>query len=293
MTIQDWSIPGADDQPIFGITHLPAAGTKPRGVLLICHGFKGYKDYGFFPRLAHDVAAQGLIAHRFNFSHSGVTHDYATFARPDLFERDTWGKQAHDLQAVAAASAAGRLPGGDHNAPPLPTVWFGHSRGGVTVLLAGARVFSNTDEGDRIKPTGVIAAAAPDTGCSLDRDQMGRLRHRGYLESPSSRTGQILRIDKAWLEEIEDNPKAFDPLACIAQVACPLLLIHGDADTTVPVDASRHLARAADGRAKLEIIPGASHTFDAPNPLPLDQEPPQATRRLIESVCRFASDQCG
>jgi len=47
MSREAWSIEGADGQPILGDTHLPEA--PPRGVLVICHGFKGYKDYGFFP----------------------------------------------------------------------------------------------------------------------------------------------------------------------------------------------------------------------------------------------------
>jgi alpha-beta hydrolase superfamily lysophospholipase len=288
MTQQDWSIPGADDQPIYGTTHLPANGSPTRGVMIICHGFKGYKDYGFFPRLAHAATGCGLVAHRFNFSHSGVTPDYSTFARPDLFELDTWGKQIDDLQTVSAAVAGGVLPGSGGD--PLPAVWFGHSRGGVTVLLTAARVFDGQSKAGVVAPAKLIAAATPLHSLHLGPELIHRLRHRGYIESPSSRTGQILRVGKPWLEEIESNPKAFDPLAAIGHVQCPVLLIHGDADTTVPADDARQLFAGAGEQANLAVIPDASHTFNAPNPLPLDQEPPPATRQMIERCCQFIAE---
>ena len=67
MSVTQWTLPGVDDQPIYGNTHCPD-GTPPVGVLVISHGFKGYKDYGFFPYLARAAAKRGLVAHRFNFS---------------------------------------------------------------------------------------------------------------------------------------------------------------------------------------------------------------------------------
>gem|GEM_PF-4204546 len=89
----------------------------------------GYYDYGLFPVLARALTAAGLTCHRFNFSHSGMTRDTATFARPDLFEQDTWGRQQDDLAAVLDHLGAGAEP----------TVLFGHSRGGLSSLLAAPR----------------------------------------------------------------------------------------------------------------------------------------------------------
>ena len=103
-TVKPWSIPGAEGEVILGDCHLPAG--EARGVIIIAHGLKGYKDYGMFPVIARACAAGGLIAHRFNFSHSGMTNALETFARPDLFERDTWNRQVHDCRAVV--EAAGR-----------------------------------------------------------------------------------------------------------------------------------------------------------------------------------------
>ncbi len=265
-----WCIPGANGEVILGDVHVPD--TEPRGVLVICHGFKGYKDYGFFPRLAEAASAAGMIAHRFNFSHSGMTNHVATFERPDLFERDTWGFQISDLESVIGAIRAGTLAGRDR-----PIVVFGHSRGGVTALLAVAR---------GLDVAGVIAAAAPDTCCNLDESQKAMLRRKGFLPSPSSRTGQELRVGRAWLDEIDADPPKFDPRLAIATIKNPVLLIQGDADETVPLSCAQALKAAAGDRVELLVIAGANHTFNAANPMV--GEMPKATSQMFDAVIRHS-----
>ena len=279
-TTEHWTLRGADGQTIYGTTHLPPADAGVAGTLVICHGFKGYKDYGFFPLLASTAARRGLFAHRFNFSHSGVTDDPRTFARPDLFADNTYTKQVADLLAVQRAAGAGDLPGG---AAGLPVSWYGHSRGGLTVVIAAARAAENQTPG----PAAVVAAASPSSPQGFTPDQIDRLREQGHVESPSARTGQALRVNRIWLDDIEQHRDAHNPLKAIKQLTCPILLVHGDADQTVLIDAAHQLHRASDGRARLEVLAGAGHTFNAPNPLPDDGVPPPATARMIELTCDF------
>lgn len=272
-----WEIPGADGQPIYGDAHVPRG--EAAGVLLICHGFKGYKDYGLFPRLAA-AAERGLIAHRFNFSHSGMTRRIETFERPELFERETWMKQVHDVRAVAAAVRRGEIAGG-----ALPMVWFGHSRGGVTVLLAA------NDAPD--EPVGLVTAGAPNYTCNLSEHERRALRKHARLPSPSSRTQQTLYVGKQWLEEIEADPERHDPLKAIAQAPCPVLVVHGSGDATIDLSCAEALAAAGGEKATLRVIEGASHTFDARNPLGADAPLPPSTAAIIEATCDFAVGRCG
>jgi len=276
---KNWSIEGSDGQPILGNTHVPTKDAQ--GVVLLCHGFKGYKDYGFFAPLCRALASRGLIAHRFNFSHSGMTNKIDTFERPDLFEKDTWGRQIADLHAVARAVADGRLEGAG-----LPMTWFGHSRGGVTVLLTASRTTSDSHEPE---PDRLIIAATPHQACNFDEATRSLLREQGYLESPSNRTGQTLRVGRAWLDEIEANPDDFDPVKAARRVRCPVLILHGDDDQTVSLDAAHALADAADHRATVTILPAAGHTFNAPNPPRDDQPLPEVTQQFIHAVCDYAA----
>ena len=268
-------MPEPDISHFFRNTHHPPhTQGAPRGVALIAHGFKGYKDYGFLPRLADALAAAGFTAHRFNFSGSGMTDDTETFARPDRFEQDTWNRQVADLHTLHAAL---RQPG-------LPMLWFGHSRGGDTALLAAQRLPADQ------RPDAVVTAAAPADCNRLSAADQQRLLDDGFLVSPSGRTGQDLRIGRAWLQEQLDDPAAHDPVAAAAELGSAgvdLTVIHGDADPTVPVTDGQRLAEAAG--VPLHRIPDADHVFNAPNPMPPGTTPEPRTEELF-NLCTQAAE---
>src|SRR6202022_3075119 len=69
--------------PIRGNVDLRAA----RAPVLICvHGFKGFKNWGFWPETARRLSDAGYCVVRFNFAHSGVGEDLQSFGEPELFE---------------------------------------------------------------------------------------------------------------------------------------------------------------------------------------------------------------
>ncbi len=285
MGASDWSIPGADGEPIIGNTHRPGGGA--RGVVIVAHGFKGYKDYGMFPRIAQTMADEGFVAHRFNFSHSGMTDEIDRFARPDLFERDTWNKQVFDLRGVIAAVTAGKLAG-----QGLPYVLFGHSRGGAAALLFGGRHGAGGERGVPA-PAGVVSASAPSGLDVLAEDQRQLLLEQGWLESPSSRTGQALRIGREFLLEQLRDPAGHDLLRLAARIACPVLIVHGRADVTVPDACALQLAAAMGERATLRLVEGADHVYNTPNPLPEGAPSSPQFRELVSSLAGFAGRCCG
>lgn len=277
-----WTVAGADGQPILGDAHVP--GGAPRGVVLIAHGFKGYKDYGMFPRIARTLAGRGFIAHRFNFSHSGMTNNIETFERPDLFERDTWNRQVTDLRAVMDAVASGTIAGRD-----VPLVLFGHSRGGVTALLTAGRM---ADDHSARQPAGVVTAAAPATCNTMSEDEQRELLDKGFIVTQSSRTGQDLRIDKQYLQEQLDDPEAHDLLELVKKIRRPMLFVHGDDDPTVPAEHADQLGRAAGDRGDVLHVPGADHVFNTPNPLPEDQDSSPQLQQLMDALSDFAARVC-
>ncbi|MEM6553576.1 MAG: alpha/beta fold hydrolase [Planctomycetota bacterium] len=278
---QDWNLTGADGQPILGRTYTPT--TPASAHLIICHGFKGYQDYGFLPVLARAAANHSLLAHTFNFSHSGMTRTTDTFERPDLFERDSWSKQTHDVRTVFDA-----LPELQPDHADLPVVLFGHSRGGIAVALATRNIIENSPRKTHL--TGLITAAAPADGASPIKGETGQqLRTQGHASTESARTGQTLLIGKQWLDEIEPNPEAFDPVRAATDSQLPHLAIHGSADPTVPATDCQAYADA-NPRCTALVLQNASHTFNCPNPFPTtppaDNPPPQTTA-LIQAVLQF------
>lgn len=275
-----WTITGADELPIFGDWHAPTDLAAARGVVLLLHGFLGYKDYGMFPYLAKRFAQAGFIAHRFNFSHSGMTNDVERFERIDHFQRDTWNKQVFDVNAVLDAIRAERLPGAG-----VPYVLFGHSRGGVTAILTAGRRYM---EDRKPLPSGVITASAPSETCRFQQGIQQQLLEQGYYDVKSNRTGQMLRVGRQWLVEQREDPEAHDVAAHVEALQCPLLVIHGSDDPTVQIKDAEELASfAARGSVTLSVIAGADHTFNTPNPMPLDSDPSPQLAKLVERSLHF------
>lgn len=58
-------------------------GIKP--LVIFCHGFKGFKDWGGFPYMMEKMAGEGFAALSFNFTYNGVTETNPTqFSRLDF-----------------------------------------------------------------------------------------------------------------------------------------------------------------------------------------------------------------
>lgn len=278
MTMADgtpFQLAGAAGEVIRGNLHVPVENPGGRlPLVLVLHGFKGYKDYGFFPYLTQQLANTGLIAARLNFSHCGIDEDPATFGRPDLFEKDTWSKQLEDVQAMLKVAAAGQLPHADRiDTDQIGLV--GHSRGGTTALLAA---------GHAPQIAAVVAMAAPAMTDYLSEAEREQFRAQGYLPSPSARTGQQLRIGRQWLDDLQAHPDRLDLAAAVARIQCPLLILHGAEDATVPVASAKAIAAAYDGTAEELTVDGANHTFNCANPM---TRPSPALDQAIAAITAF------
>jgi dienelactone hydrolase len=228
--------------------HLPA---KARGTVIICHGFKGFSRWGFFPHLAAAIAKEGLRAIRFDFSGSGVGADGESFTETDAFASNTFSRELEDLAAVEAEAARrGWLTS--------PYGLVGHSRGGGTAILHAA---GNPAVGALV----TLAAIAYVRRWSDSEERAWR--SRGYTEVVNSRTGQVLRLGTALLDDVDAGANGpLDIAAAASRMKAPWLIIHGSADSSVAVDDAHRLADAAPD-ARLLIIEGASHTFDIAHPM--------------------------
>ncbi len=228
---------------------------SPTGILVLCHGFKGFKDWAMFPWIADQAATMGWTSIRFNFSLSGVTDDIDDRADPDLFRRNTFTREREDLDDLLTALHDGRIDGvGRH-----PIAVLGHSRGGGITILAAAH-----DE--RICAIVSWAAVAsferwgPETRRIWERE--------GFIEVTNSRTNQVLPLGIELLHDMDEHRSDLDILAAAARIHQPWLIVHGEQDLTVPVAEARQLHEAASGRPRLVTLPNCDHSFGSVHPFP-------------------------
>jgi len=252
---QPFELVGADGGPLRGDVR-SAAGGQTRPAVVIAHGFKGFSAWGFFPHLADRLARGGVTAVSFNFSGSGVGPDGERFTEPERFGHATFGNDLRDLQTVVDALRAGTLLPG--LSAPSGVGLFGHSRGGGVGVL-----FAASHPEIRALVTWSSIAATLRWGPETIR----RWRAEGKLDVTNARTGEVLPLYPDVLDELDgDTEGRLDVTAAAARVAAPWLIVHGEADESVPLREGQLLAEASRGRAELVVVRHGSHTFGARHP---------------------------
>ena len=229
------------------------------GAIIVCHGFKGFKDWGFFPYLAERlVIGTGCAVASFNFSGSGIGPDLETFTDLEGFGRNTFSREVADLEAILDGLRAGRL-GDARLDPPHPVGVIGHSRGAAAAILVGAR---------RPEVRAVVTWAGIGSVFRYEEWFAESLGDGDVMEVVNARTGQRLPLYRDVLDDLRRNRAALDMGAAAGRLGSSLLIVHGTADEAVPVAEAHALHGATGGGADLAIIDGAGHTMDASHPFP-------------------------
>jgi len=248
-----WEIrPQDGGPPIRGDLRAPK-GPTPRSVVLVCHGFKGFKDWGFFPSLATAIARRGHAVLSFNLSRSGVGADGVDFSALDLFAEQTHSRNVDEIRMVLDAVNGGQL----FPKPPLKTGLFGHSRGGGEAILAAA-------EDPRVDALVTWSAIAVVERWSDPQIAAWERGETVYVEN--ARTKQRMPVGPAYWEDIRGNPHRLAIVAAAERLAIPWLIVHGEEDATVSPTDARVLFDAAGEKAELLRVEGAGHTFGAVHP---------------------------
>lgn len=225
-------------------------------VVVFVHGFKGFKDWGFWPETARRLCQAGFGVLRFNFSHSGIGADLESFSETELFESGTFTREVEDLREILSRLSQGRLPGAgglDVSRVGL----LGHSRGSISALAAAAGEPSVRS----------VALWNPVSTVSWwDEDLRRRWRETGFWEIVNARTGQSFRMKTDLLEDAERNRDRLHPAENARRLGVPLLCVVAGSDETVPPAAGGRLVSAAGALGSLHEIPATGHTFGAVHP---------------------------
>jgi acetyl esterase/lipase len=205
----------------------PEVAREPVALALVVHGGFWRADYDrtHTRPMCNALAADGLAVAAIEFRRTGM----AGGGWPGTFD-DV--RAAVETVPELAAGAVGR--------PLGPVVLIGHSAGGQLVLWAGSRcAVTNL--------AGVISLAGV---CDLVRaDEL----HLGA----QSDDGAVAALLGGSASDQPDRYAAADPMRLPLPDA-PVVLIHGDRDTVVPVELS-HSYAARDARIGLVELPGVDH----------------------------------
>ncbi|MCG8469677.1 MAG: alpha/beta fold hydrolase [Gemmatimonadetes bacterium] len=242
--------------------------------IAVCHGFKGFKDWGFFPYACERLAERvGALVVSFNFDGSGVRE--SDFDDLPAFGRNTFSRELWDLEAVLDGLGSGAL--GDVAVPRTRRFGLlGHSRGGATcVLKAGLRA-----QVEALVTWASIAAVDRYYDAYRERWEAGET-----VLIPNARTGQDMPLERNVMDDFTANQGRLDVLGAAGMLRIPCAIIHGDEDASVPFSDAEALARAIGDPARLVRVEGAGHTFQAVHPFA--GTTPELERALDASVELF------
>ncbi len=102
-------------------------------IILFVHGFKGFKDWGFFPYAAEYFFHKGFSTINFNFSHSGVSFPGKELNNPEIFSCNTPVLEVEELKEFIYALCNGNI----YEIVPVEIILIGHSLGRAISLLCG------------------------------------------------------------------------------------------------------------------------------------------------------------
>jgi dipeptidyl aminopeptidase/acylaminoacyl peptidase len=221
-------------QQMIGMLHLPEV-PGPVPAVAIYHGFTGTKiePHRIFVKMARALNALGIAAVRFDFRGSGDSEG-------DFADMTVTGEIS---DAVKILDFLAGLPEVDA------------SRLGILGLSMGGAVAATVAGIDaRVKSLTLWSAVADFKIFERDPEAIELARKQGYLDV----SGNVLKMD--FYEDIQKQK----PAETVGNYRGAALIVHGDADPTVPVSHADIYEKALSVASRVDkfILPGADHTYN-------------------------------
>ena len=157
---------------------------------------------------------------------------------------------------------------------------LGHSRGGGIAIIKAS-------EDPRIKR--IISLASPSdflkSIMEAAKEKLELWKKKGVVYIYNGRTKQNMPMYYQFYEDCMKNKERFSILSACNRIKIPHLVIHGDNDPTVPVDAAQEI-KSHNSSSELHIIQGSDHVFNVSHPF-LDKKLPDALNKVLELSLQF------
>lgn len=246
-------------------------------LVIYCHGYKGFKDWGANQLIANQFARNGVVFLKFNFSHNGGTIEQPVdFPDLDAFANNTFSKELEDIETVINWIFSEKQFADDLNLNDITII--GHSRGaGISIIKA--------EQDARIQKV-VSWAGVSDF---ISRFPVGEPLHQwkkdgvAYIEN--TRTKQQMPLSYQLYEDLIKNQDRLNIQRAAKKLNKPHLIVHGSLDPTVSIKEAK-LLHTWSNKSTLEIIEGSNHVFQASHPW-LEDKMPIDLEKVVEKSLSF------
>ncbi|WP_111706976.1 alpha/beta hydrolase family protein [Lutibacter citreus] len=226
-------------------------------VVIFCHGYKGYKDWGAWNLMVDEFLKNELFFVKFNFSHNGGTlENPIDFPDLEAFGKNNFVLELDDLETIINWILSNSEF--KNEIDPENITLIGHSRGGGIVTLKAS-------EDKRI--TKVISwAGVSNFGVRFPNPEMLKMWEKAgvsYIEN--SRTKQQMPHYFQFYTNFKENEERLTISKAVANLKIPQLIIQGDKDEVVkPIEAKN--LHSWNPNSELLIIKGMEHPLGCSQP---------------------------
>jgi pimeloyl-ACP methyl ester carboxylesterase len=196
-------------------------------IVIFCHGYKGYKDWGAWNLMAPKFAESNLFFVKFNFSHNGGTiENPIDFPDLEAFGQNNFIIELNDLEDVINWVITN--PDFKNEVDVNNITLIGHSRGGGIVTIKASE---NKDISKVISWCGVS-----DFGARFPKDEniLQYWKKEGVSYIENARTKQQMPHYYQFYSTFKDNEDRLTIKNAVSKLNIPYLIIYGEEDVVVP-----------------------------------------------------------
>lgn len=250
---------------------------KKKPLVVFCHGYKGYKDWGAFDLMSATFVENELFLLKFNFSHNGGTID-EPIDFPDLeaFGNNNFSKEQDDLGSVLDWVLSN-----DEYIDEIDTrdiTLIGHSRGGGAVILKAA-----VDK--RITKLVTWASVSDYKSRFPVGPALEYWKKEGVAYIENGRTLQQMPHYIQFYNDFVENENKLTIRTAAESLQIPHLVVHGTEDATVPLIEAESIHKWSSN-SELFLIPNGDHGFGAKQPWE-EVELPKDFLKVLEKTIQF------
>jgi len=279
MKAASYIIQGKYDKSILIDSKYLENGTK-KPIILFCHGYKGFKDWGAWNLMAEKFANSGFFFIKFNFSYNGGTlEEPIDFPDLEAFGYNNYTKELEDLEAVIDWVLLNETIKKEADTDNINLL--GHSRGGGIVLI-------KAEEDNRIKKVISLAGVSDYKVRFPQGIALNNWKKDGVYFVENGRTKQQMPHYFQFFTDFIENEERLTINRAVKNLKIPHLIIHGNGDTSVSVKEAKQLHKW-NPKSKLEIIEGANHVFGVSHPW-TSNKIPDSLQKAIDITISFITE---
>ncbi|MCH3881403.1 alpha/beta hydrolase family protein [Tenacibaculum aquimarinum] len=250
---------------------------QPKPIVIFCHGYKGFKDWGAWNLMAEAFANTGFFFVKFNFSHNGGTVEQPIdFPDLEAFGNNNYTKELDDLESVVdwVSNNTDFKNEVDTNNISL----IGHSRAGGIVTI-------KAEEDARIKKVITLAGVSDFGSRSSTIGDLEQWKKDGVKYVVNGRTKQQMPHFYQFYLDFKENEERLTIKRAVQNLQIPHLIIHGDNDASIFIKEAenQHLWNA---NSQFEVVKEADHVFGASHPWK-SKSLPTHLLEVVDKCCNF------